>query len=92
MKPIAKWDSDQELYDGLIWWSKLDERYQVEVQGDNQDHYTGTLVIFDHQDGDKMIHSEKTGISYGAMWGADIADINQWCTRAIQIVDGLNAK
>lgn len=89
MTPIAKWGTYGNVHPGLVWGSELDGRYQVEVQANVNDHYLGTLVIFDHNDSDKVIHSEVVGVSYGAMFGADVMDINAWAARAIQIVDGL---
>jgi len=90
MIPLAKWESDDVNYLGLIWWNRLDNRYSVEVQEDNKDKYKGTLCIFDHNDGDKLIYSQPVGVAYGAMFGADMADVNAWCTTAIQIIDSLN--
>ena len=29
--PIMDWDNPKDLLPGVIWWEKLDERYQVEV-------------------------------------------------------------
>lgn len=92
MKPIAKWDSDETIYPGLVWWSKLDSRFQVEVQQDlaPEHKYNGTLCIFDHNDGDKLIHSQPVGVSYGAMFGPDMADVSAWCEVACQIIDSMD--
>ena len=90
MKPIAEWDSDTPIYDGLIWWSRMDKRYQVEVQADATNKYAGIFCIFDHKNDDKLIYSQPVSVSYGAPFGADMADVSAWCETACQIIDSLD--
>lgn len=85
---LAQWDDDNSSHDKLVWWSRLDNRYQIEV------HYTdeygkGILYIFDHQDGDKKIHQEDVGLAYGALFGPDAYDVDEWRNRAEGVVDNL---
>lgn len=90
LRPLAKWDDDQSLYEAggkLIWWSRLDDRFQVEVQGDPQDDYRGTLVIFDKNDEMKLLLKEPVSVAYGAPFGADVADVHEWQERALKFID-----
>ena len=32
MKPLAVWSDDQSSSEALVWWTRLDSRWQVEVQ------------------------------------------------------------
>lgn len=86
-KPIMAWNS-LESYDNkgmVVWWSKLDNRYQIEVQ--RIDKYHANLIIFDHSLKDKMIHKEKVGLSYGATFGPDIADVETWKEISADFID-----
>lgn len=66
----------------LVWETKLDKRYDVFVERSSD--YTGVLII---KDGDKELLREKVGLSYGAKFGPDVDDVNQWKERAIGVVD-----
>ncbi len=87
-KPIMNWES-QEPFDKdcrVVWWSRLDNRYQVEVQRSGEK--TGTLIIFDHNDCDKAIFKSNVGLSYGALFGPDVMDVELWQNMATDAVDG----
>lgn len=68
----------------LVWKTVLDERYEVEVVRTSQ--ITGTLTVKD-RDGSLML-SENTHLSYGAAFGPDIGDVEDWITKAVNLVDG----
>ena len=72
-----------------VWWSRLDERWQIEVHRDSPTapSYAATLHIFDHNDGDKLVRTEPVGLAYEAVFGPDVADVNKWQERAIDYVD-----
>lgn len=86
---LHEWGS-QEFVPGLVWSAELDNRYIVEVQ--RVDENTGILYIFDHQDGDRQIHEEKTILMYGAQFGPDVENVGQWEERGVEVVDALNAE
>ena len=67
----------------LIWKAVLDERYEVEVVRTSQ--ITGTLTVKD-RDGSLML-SENTHLSYGAAFGPDVGDVEDWMTKALNVVD-----
>ena len=86
-KPIMSWES-QEPGDSegrVVWWSRLDGRYQIEVH--RLDELHGTLYIFDHANGDALIHNEQVGLSYGAVVGPDVDDVDDWRERALRVAD-----
>jgi hypothetical protein len=88
-QPKAKFgiaDPDESV--GLVWVSFLDARYQLEVWRTGS--HIGNLFIWDHNADDKEIHSEPVSLSYGAQFGPDVSDVNEWCAKGITIVDGLN--
>ena len=88
-RPLATWDSDDPIVNGVAWWSRLDDRYQVEVQyAADGDRNTGHLVVFDHDDGNRILLFEQTGIAYGAMFGPDADDVARWQNRAIEVIGG----
>lgn len=68
-----------------VWTSKLDDKYDISVESKGNG-YIGDLVI---KDGDKELLREETTISYGARFGPDIADVDRWGRRCIEIVDAL---
>ena len=68
--PLIAWDSDIDDPD-VVWHSRLDGRYHIEVVRVNS--HAGELRIFDHDAGDEMVHSVSVGLMYGAQFGPDIA-------------------
>lgn len=85
--PKTKWDADG-VVEGVAWWSRLDDKYLVEVQyAIDGDGYQGELCIFDHDDDMKLFFHEPTGISYAARFGADVLDVERWQDRAAEVVD-----
>ena len=87
MNPLATWEDDESTHEKLVWWSRLDKRWQVEVQ--RIDAYTANLVIFDHDNENRLLHQEIVGLQYGATFGPDIEDIEFWAQRVMSIVDAL---
>lgn len=86
-KPVMSWSSKDPFdAEGLIvWWSRLDDRYQVEVQRAGE--RAGILRIFDHSHSDSLIHEQPVGLSYGATFGPDVADVAERQELAIRVVD-----
>lgn len=83
--PITKWRDDSAL-DGVVWANDLDDRYLVEVQ--RIDDNSAKLVIFDHNDNDKVLLEEVVGLSYGAIFGPDVDDVATWQDRVVEFIDG----
>jgi len=88
--PKARWEDTNKTYSGLIWWAKLDDRYQVEVHSETENMDRGILHIFDHKNENKLIHSEPVPVAYGARFNPDILDVEEWKEKAIFVVDNLS--
>ncbi len=87
-KPIMEWAS-QEPFDKeckVVWWSRVDKRYQVEVHRNSE--RSGTLFIFDHENNNKIIASKDVNLSYGAAFGPDVMDVELWQGLSIDAIDG----
>jgi hypothetical protein len=97
--PLADWDDNNSSHPRLVWWSRFDRRFQVEVHRTGElpvigdlpviDVFNshGVLCIFDHQNKDKLLKSEEVGLSYGAVFGADVADVEEWREKVSEFVD-----
>lgn len=89
-RPIMEWESN-EPFDSegkVIWWTRLDKRYQVEVhrKGDGE----GTLFIWDREQGTDAppVYGRAVNLSYDAIFGPDIGDVAAWETVALDFADG----
>jgi len=69
-----------------VWTSILDKRYEVTVT--RSDDYLAELTI---SEGNQVLHRESVGLSYGAIFGPDVADVADWRRIAVAFVDGQNA-
>ncbi len=66
--------SDQERQ--IVWEAGLDDdKYQVVVERLDERH--GQLIVVESATS-KTVLSEKVGLSYGAAFGPDAADIERW--------------
>ena len=84
---LASWEDNTGATDPqLIWWSRLDGRYQVEVQRSGE--RSAMLVIFDHANQGALVHQENTELLYGARFGPDVQDVERWKERAVHVIDG----
>jgi hypothetical protein len=84
-QPLATWTDDNSRHPLLVWWSRLDDRWQIEVQRTGP--YTGNFCIFDHANGDKEILCEPTSFMYDAAYGPDVEDVAKWEDRGVQFID-----
>ncbi|OGD30034.1 hypothetical protein A2833_02935 [Candidatus Azambacteria bacterium RIFCSPHIGHO2_01_FULL_44_55] len=85
-QPLLSWDSaDDTVHPQLVWRNKLDNRYLIEVH--RTDGYSGKLYIFDHDKNDQEIFSLDVGLSYGATFGPDVADVQEWQEKALDFID-----
>ncbi len=80
----------------VIWESKLDGKYDIVVARSRpsaidpespfspEDLYTGTLTI---TEGQTVLFSKEVSVSYGAVFGPDIADVQTWQNMALDFID-----
>lgn len=68
-----------------VWEAMMDDRYRVTVTRTAE--YRGRLRIVD-TNGDDLVHEEEVRLSYGAIFGPDVADISRWQEIAMEAVDG----
>jgi hypothetical protein len=73
--------TDDEL---IVWPSKLDNKYTVEVT--RTEPYRGELTI---ADGSTVLHREPVGLSFDALFGSDVVDVAEWQEIATAFVDKL---
>lgn len=68
-----------------VWEAKLDNIYNcfVERTGD----YAGKLKI---EKDNTIVFEKDVSMMYNAIFGPDIADVNDWEQTCIDYVDGLN--
>lgn len=85
MQPLLPWESDNADHPDLVWRSKMDKRYLIEAH--RADGYHGKLYIFDHEKDDREIACWEVILSYGAMFGPDVADVDVWLKKAEDFVD-----
>ena len=90
-KPIVPWDADETFaHIDIVWNSKLDERYLIEVRRTGE--LTATLLIFDHENDDEELISFDVGLLYGAPFGPDVADVAEWQEKILDFVDNKDKK
>lgn len=68
----------------------IDGRYRVEVEQEG-DGYRGHVQVVDEQTGE-VIARQETAISYGAPFGPDYEDVQEWGIWATDVVDHLEAR
>lgn len=68
-----------------IWKSTVDkETWSAEVNQTSD--YAGVLTVTEVATG-TVVHSSPVGISYGAIFGPDVADVYEWQETAINVID-----
>lgn len=88
--PIMRWDDERPFTDEVVWWTRLDDRYLVEVR--RVLGYAGRLYMFDRIENDRLVHSEGVSLSYGARFGPDAGDVAYWQEIALGVADGVAAE
>ncbi|EYT53155.1 hypothetical protein H483_0117695 [Dietzia sp. UCD-THP] len=73
--------------DWVVWWSRLDDRYQVEVTRDPDNTTRAKLTIYDRANNNAEVHAEQVDLAYGAAFGPDTGDVDQWMAIALNVVD-----
>ena len=90
-RPILPWNATDDADDQkLVWHSKLDNRYLIEVQRTSS--HKGALRVFDHQKRDKEIFSCNVSLLYGAPFGPDISDVADWQNKIVDFIDNTYSK
>ena len=89
MKPICKFEIENKgavkRGENVVEARILDKRYCIEIVRDVA--YAGTFRIFDGLDDFKLLHEEPTTVSYDAIFGPDVYDVQEWENLGIDIVD-----
>ncbi len=86
------WDSQDpsDEQGRVVWWTRLDQRYQVEVH--RKDDNVGTFLLWDRgpeaTEPPRLLREEEVGLAYGAPFGPDEDDVNTWQEMVLRIVDG----
>jgi len=70
-----------------VWWSRLDDRYQVEVTRDPDHTSRAKMTIYDRANDNIEVHTEQVGLAYGAVFGPDTGDVSHWRSIASKAVD-----
>lgn len=70
-----------------VWQSMLDRHYDVRVTR-TEDTHLGILKITDTRDG-RVVLEESVPLSYGAMFGPDVLDVQAWKDRGIAVINAL---
>ena len=85
-QPLLPWDSLKSTnHPQLVWRSQLNDRYIIEMQ--RTGGYSGKLFVFDHNQSDQEIFSVDVGLSYLAMFGPDMADVQEWQEKVLDLID-----
>lgn len=70
-----------------VWANTVDQgRFTVAVHPDPGDNYLGTLVVNVAESKEELL-SRRVGLSYGAIFGPDVDDVNQWMALSIEVID-----
>lgn len=98
--PACPWEQGDWRGLACAWKQRLDNRYQIEVHWKDPEvsvlrlnglsSVTGTLLIWEYEErfgNYTLIHREDTQMVEGARFGPDIADVERWQARAIEVVD-----
>lgn len=90
-RPLSTFDDerpDYEIDPALVWRSRLDGRYLIEVVRDEADpDYRAHLRVFDAQHELACRLDEAVGLAYGARFGPDVDDVATWQERVLKLVD-----
>lgn len=85
--PVMDWDSAEPTDgDWVVWWSRLDGQYQVEVTRDPDNTSRANLTIYDRANNNAEVHAEQVGLAYGAVFGPDTGDVDKWTAIALRVV------
>ena len=70
-----------------IWEATVDDHaWKAEVNGIEANNYRGVLTVRRVSD-DKEILCEEVALSYGAVFGPDVSDVNLWGQMVLGSID-----
>jgi len=84
-----KEDVSVPTHPDVIFAAVLDKKYGLEIQRLPTSEYQGQLYILDLE-AKKVIYKEITPVAYGAPFGPDSGDVEEWYAKCIDVVDKLN--
>lgn len=71
----------------VIWTRTVDdETYRAVVVGIEGESHTGILTVSEIATG-MTIHTQSVGLSYGAVFGPDVADVALWESITLSVID-----
>lgn len=75
-----------------IWEATVDDHtWKAQVDGIESNQYRGVLTVRRLSD-DKEILREEVGLSFGAVFGPDVSDVNLWGSMVIGSIDHYEAQ
>lgn len=86
LRPLCDWDDDHSAPAEVLWWSRLDERYQVEAHGLPARRVR--LVAFDHANDDQIVGCAVVRMIGEPRYGPDPDDVYAWQIILESWVDG----
>lgn len=69
----------------IVWEATIDNN-TWKAQVVRVDSYNGTLEIY-RVEPEEKVYSEDVSLSYGAIFGPDVADVAYWQEKTIEVVD-----
>lgn len=73
--------------EGSIWSATVDNnRFLVAVWPIEGKSHTGQLRVSVIENDEELL-SDQVRLDYGAIFGADVANVNEWQARAIEAID-----
>jgi len=69
----------------IVWTATVDSNmWRVDVV--RKSDYRADLEVYRVSD-ETLVHSEEVGLSYQAIFGPDVADVAEWQSIAIEVID-----
>ena len=90
MKPVFAWEDLDNINEKVVWQSRLDGRYQIEVHRIDGETHRGIFMIWDKEQDFRQIYAEDVPLMYGAQFGPDVEDVQSWMDKGCVVVDNLN--
>lgn len=72
--------------DRQIVWDNTVDNGTWRVWVERTDNYKGVLLVERISTGERVLE-EEVGLAYQAIFGPDVADVNQWQNKAIEVID-----
>lgn len=83
--------TEQQTEEGLppVWGGTIDDgRFEARVDRDEENPgHEAVLVVKVVESGEELVR-EKVGLAFGAVFGPDISDVEQWVEKSIGAING----